>query len=642
MNGIPPEVGALIALFNEKRYAECEAHAREMARRIPHEGFAWKMLGAVLKLQGRMEEALAPMRRAAELWSADPEAHRNLGNLLYDLGRFGEAEASLRQAVALRPFYAEAQANLGNTLRELGRFAEAEAVCRRALAANPNLALAHRSLVFALRYQGKQEEAQAAARFALERNPDDARMRLLQATIALPIVPQSEAESSAAIAEFDNCMSDLSGWAAASPVNRIGLRDAAGLDQPFYLAYRPGNHVARLSRYGDLIAGGAVVSVPPGPPPGKKCRLAIVSQYFRSHSVWHVILQGLLTHLDRERFEIALYHTGHDEDEQTSAARAMADIWRDRRSTSGLQAWLQAIGEDRPDAVLYPEIGMDPITLELAARRLAPLQAASWGHPVTTGLPTIDLYFSGELLEAPNADAHYRERLVRLPGAGCCTMPSPHDAEPIPDIASLLASRKRPLFLVAQLPAKLDPADDALYARIAEAAGDGTFIFFSDPKFPWATERAIARIGRAFTERGLSPERHLLAVPWLPRPQFHAMLDLCDVYLDCPGFSGYTTAWQAAHRGIPIVTLEGGFLRQRLAAGLLRKMGITDTIASSADEYVALAVRLAQEAGTAEKRDARRAALKAAAPAADGDTGAVRAFEQAILQALAERGSAFA
>src|SRR6185312_16129730 len=114
MNGIPPEVGALIALFNEKRYAECEMQAREMILRTPQEGFAWKILGAVLKLQGRVEEALTPMRRAAELWAADPEAHRNLGNLLYDLGRFEEAEASLRQAVALRPFYAEAQANLGN------------------------------------------------------------------------------------------------------------------------------------------------------------------------------------------------------------------------------------------------------------------------------------------------------------------------------------------------------------------------------------------------------------------------------------------------------------------------------------------------------------------------------------------------
>jgi predicted O-linked N-acetylglucosamine transferase (SPINDLY family) len=638
MNGIPQEVSRLIELFNQRRYTECEILARDRTMCVPDEGFAWKMLGAVLKLQGRTTEALDPMKKAAQLWPVDPETHRNLGNLLFELGCFEEAETSLRQAVGLRPDYAEAQANLGNTLRELGKFAEAEAACRRALSTHPNLALAHRSLVLALRCQGKQEEAGDAIRLALERNPDDARLRLLQLTIALPIVPGSETESLDAVNAFDHRLSDLSTWVTASPENRNRFADAAGFDQPFYLAYRPGNHVERLSRYGDLLADGASVSVQASTSPRRKCRLAIVSQYFRSHSVWHIILKGLLTHLDRERFEIILYHTGHDEDAQTEAARSMADLWRDGRTCNGLQGWLQAIEADRPDVMLYPEIGMDPVTLGLAARRLAPLQTASWGHPITTGLPTIDIYFSGDLLEPLEADAHYRERLVRLPGTGCCTVPIEHEAEPVPELAAMLASRTGPLFLIAQLPAKLDPADDVLYARIAEAAG-GTFVFFADPKFPWATQRVLSRIGRAFAERGLTPERHLLSIPWLSRPQFYAMLDLCDVYLDCPGFSGYTTAWQAVHRGIPIVTQAGRFLRQRLAAGLLRRMSMTETIAASCDEYVALAVRLGQEAGNAELRNARRGAIRAAANKADHDVNVVRVFEQAVMQAYDQRGT---
>ena len=68
--------------------------------------------------------------------------------------------------------------------------------------------------------------------------------------------------------------------------------------------------------------------------------------------------------------------------------------------------------------MFYPEVGMDPATCALAALRLAPLQIASWGHPVTTGLPTIDLFVSGELLEGPGAERHYHEKLIRLPGTG--------------------------------------------------------------------------------------------------------------------------------------------------------------------------------------------------------------------------------
>jgi predicted O-linked N-acetylglucosamine transferase (SPINDLY family) len=117
----------------------------------------------------------------------------------------------------------------------------------------------------------------------------------------------------------------------------------------------------------------------------------------------------------------------------------------------------------------------------------------------------------------------------------------------------------------------------------------------------------------------------------MPRNQFVGFLDEMDIYLDCPAFSGYTTAWQAIHRGIPIVTLEGEFLRQRLAAGLLRQVGVTDGIAASREQYVEIAVRWAQECRRAGPAAERREAIRRAAPKADGNRLAVRAFEQTLL-----------
>jgi protein O-GlcNAc transferase len=104
-----------------------------------------------------------------------------------------------------------------------------------------------------------------------------------------------------------------------------------------------------------------------------------------------------------------------------------------------------------------------------------------------------------------------------------------------------------------------------------------------------------------------------------------------DIYLDCPAFSGYTTAWAAIHRGLPIVTHEGEFLRQRLAAGLLRQIGISEELATSADEYVRIAVRWAEECRQADLWTARRERIRRAAPKADGNRSAVRAFEQLLL-----------
>jgi predicted O-linked N-acetylglucosamine transferase (SPINDLY family) len=125
-------------------------------------------------------------------------------------------------------------------------------------------------------------------------------------------------------------------------------------------------------------------------------------------------------------------------------------------------------------------------------------------------------------------------------------------------------------------------------------------------------------------------------MPWLPRQTFLRFLAAMDIYLDCPAFSGYTTARQAVHCGLPIVTLEGPFLRQRLAAGLLRQIGQNEGIASHEEEFREIAVRWAEEWRQPGRWAKRRALLRQAAAQTDGNTMAIRAFEQTLIVALGE------
>jgi protein O-GlcNAc transferase len=298
-----------------------------------------------------------------------------------------------------------------------------------------------------------------------------------------------------------------------------------------------------------------------------------------------------------------------------------------------MEAWLDEIAHDLPDVLFYPEVGMDPITCALAALRLAPVQIAGWGHPVTTGLPTMDLFLSGERLDGSGAQAHYREKLLRLPGTGVCTTmalgPSMRWEGPSRPPRTVR-------FALCQQPIKFDPADDVLLARIAKAVGPSEFWLAAPEKLNWASTRLRDRLAAAFRAEGLDPESHLRVMPWLPRDQFLGFLDEMDIYLDCPAFSGYTTAWQAVHRGVPIVTCEGLYLRQRLAGGLLRQIGLTDGIALSRDQYVEIAVRLAEGCRLDPNSwAARRAAIRNAARHADGNREAVNAFERILLDSRA-------
>ena len=590
-------------------------------------------LGNALKAQGKLQEAAASYSEALSHKPDHVGALFNLGLVLQMQGHLEEAAASYRRALSHKPDNAEAHNNLGLVLMEQGDVAAAVASYRRALTHQPTYAEAHINLGNALREQGQPAEAAASYQRALVLDRDNAEARLGLATAMIPVFADTVADGIAATEKFARSLEELTAWSGANP-GKLGK--SVGGSQPFYLAYRPADVTALLSRYGDLICAGAAVHWQPRiaeggsvRPPRERVRIVVVSDHVRQHPVWDAVLRGIVAHLDRRRFEVVLYHTGSMTDEETTWATGRVDRFvQGPRST---RAWLDEVAGDRPDVMFYPEVGMDPATCALAALRLAPLQVAGWGHPVTTGLPSIDLFVSGELLEATGAERHYREKLIRLPGTGVCTDLAPVQSQPWDGPA-------RPencvRFALCQQPIKFDPADDVLLTRIAKAAGPSEFWLAAPKKLHWATARLRNRLAAAFRAEGLDPDAHLREMPWLPRDQFAGFLDEMDVFLDCPAFSGYTTAWQAIHRGIPIVTLEGEFLRQRLASGLLRQIGMTDGIASSADQYVQIAALWAQESRDSGQRAIRRESIRRAATHADDNRAAVNAFEQALIDAL--------
>jgi len=639
----PEFVEALVSLADtlaeRGAMAEAEAVCRRAVALAPEYAATHFCLGNILRNSGRLRAARDCFLATLQVAPNTLPALGNLGNVLQELGDFVQAEDCYRRALKLNPAYATAGANLGRLFVEQNRFVDAETAYRDLLRTQPKNAEILERLGGVLLELGHADAARKCYLEALAVEPERTSTRLALATAVLPVIAQYSEESAAVRHAFARALDELADWLHADRARPVDLASLAAAQQPFSLAYRDGNHVDLLARYGDLIGeclhpGGQGSQVAAPCPPRERPRLLIVSHHIRRHSVWDIVLRGLLLHLDRTRFEVLVYHLGNVEDEETRFARGQVDGWRDRQTIADPAGWLAAVAEDAPDVIFYPEIGMSSLCYFLAAHRLAPLQVASWGHPISTGLATIDLFLSGDLLEAADAGKHYRERLIRLPGSGCCTAPLPLLAEPIAEVESRLRGMYGPRLLIAQRAIKFDPADDALYARIAAATGESVFILLRDPISPWATEQVMARLESAFRDQGLDPRRHLLGIPWLAPAQFLALLDCCDVYLDCPAFSGYTTAWQALHRGLPIVTLEGPYMRQRLASGLLRKAGLPDSIAASDDDYVAIAARLARESGDAEHSKARRATIIAAAPSVDGDVSVVRAFEQCLTAEL--------
>ncbi|HEY2677317.1 MAG TPA: tetratricopeptide repeat protein [Steroidobacteraceae bacterium] len=620
------------ALQAQGKLEEAAASYRRALSTKPDHADAHCNLGNTLQAQGRLDEAVSSYLCALRYKPEFAEAYINLGNVLKAQGKLEEAVTFYLRALTLKPGLAEAHANLGTILLEQGELEKAVARFHQSLALKPDYAEAYNYLGNALREQGKLDEGVACFHQALALKPDFAEARLHLAISTVPIFCDRVTESVGAIERFIQSLNDLKTWSTAN-LGKLG--SSVGRNQPFYLAYRPGDVSVPLSSYGDLVSAAAAThwrqtsDYSRIQSPRTRIRVVVVSGQVRQHPAWEVLLRGIVAHLDRRQFELFIYHTGSITDKETAWASERAV--RFVQGPKPMQGWLGEIAQDRPDVIFYPEVGMDPATCALAALRLAPLQVASWGHPVTTGLPTMDLFQSGELLEGQGADQHYREKLVRLPGTGACTEMFAVQAQRWDG-----GDRKEGTIRIAlcQQPIKFDPVNDVLLARIARAVGPSEFWLASPKKQGWATVRLRDRLAAAFRAEGLDPDAHLRMSPWLPRDQFVGFLDAMDIYLDCPAFSGYTTAWQAIHRGLPIVTLEGEFMRQRLAAGLLRQIGLTDGIASSHEQYVQIAVRWAEECRQNVAWAARREAMRRAAPAADDNRSAVEGFERMIIGAL--------
>ena len=318
--------------------------------------------------------------------------------------------------------------------------------------------------------------------------------------------------------------------------------------------------------------------------------MGIVSSFFHLHSNWKIPIKGWIGQLDRTRFKIFGYHVGTKRDAETDAAAAMCDRFVHR--TLDIDGWRREILADAPHVLIYPGLLMDNMSILLAAQRLAPVQCNSWGHPETSGMPTLDYFFSSDGMEPPDAADHYTEQLVRLPNLSIYY--EPVGIEPVAVSRAELGLRSdATVFWCGQSLFKYLPQFDHVFARIAKQAGNCQFVFVRHQGGPPVNDLFEARLKRAFAALNLKASDHCVFLTRMSQRKFVAAIGQCDVFLDSIGWSGCNSALESLPQNLPIVTMPGALMRGRHSAAILRMMGMTETIADSVEDYVAIAVRLA-------------------------------------------------
>jgi predicted O-linked N-acetylglucosamine transferase (SPINDLY family) len=284
------------------------------------------------------------------------------------------------------------------------------------------------------------------------------------------------------------------------------------------------------------------------------------------------------------------------------------------------------IAAARCDILYHWQIGTDPLNYFLPFAGLAPVQCTSWGSHGTTGIAAVDYCLSSEWIESPGAEQRYTERLVRLPALPTCErrQPPPEPAQR----GDFGLPENGHVYCCPQRIAKLHPEADALFAAILQQDSRG-FLAVLEGRNPSAAELLRRRFQRTL---GALASR-VIFVPHQSPTDFRRLLTLADVVVDAPHYSAGFTAYDAFALALPIVSLPDDFAVGRYTLACYRRMGLERWVPSSAEEYVALAVRLGTDRDYWQEC---RSEIARRSEVLFEDVQAVREYERFFEEALAQ------
>ena len=621
----PDFVDARAALANLLRERDRGDAAIELCREglagAPHAALLWRALGLAELARGRGRSARAAFDRALAAQAGDAETHYNRGVALQVDRKRRAALTSYVRALALAPDLAAASYNSGVVLREQGHADAAIAAFERVIAQEPAHVAAHNALCETLHETGRIDDWLRAFRRFEAHCPD-----------ALPLAAQAleACQYQADFAALDRYLDRLrrNEFAPGSDTELADCLETL-LFLILYFDVEPDDVLVLYRAYAAVAPRvyGAPIVPPPARRPGR-IRLGYLSGDLRNHVMGKMMWEAVRRH-DRGRFEIFFYSLSGADDDWTARYRALGDGFVAIGDVTEREAAAR-IAEDDLDLLIDLASNTRGAKPGILARKPARVQITHVASAGPVGLSTIDFKLTDAFADLPDNQAGQLEML--LPMAGCA-YPYRHIAP-----AALHAYHRDRLgiaadtFVIAAFvnPMKLSRRCLALWREVLHRIPRALLAI--SPLSCGAGEAQL----KLFAAAGIARERAIVLPAGRDEAENQARYRVVDVVLDPLPYGGVNGTLEALDMGVPVVTWRGRRHGERSSYSILANLGVLHTVADDGDDYVAIAARLAGDAGfMAEVKAAIRAGL-AVSPLTDLDAH-TRHLERAYISALAQR-----
>lgn len=563
-------LGAILTGLGQ--YAEAERLLRSAVDLNPGAQAALYNHGLALKALGRSGEALTRFTQALALNPNDAETWNNRGTVHNDLKDFQAAIGDFDEALSQQPDYALARHNRGNALFGLARYDDALTAYQHALALKPDLVDGWAGLGLTFHKLKRHVEAAGAYEKARRIKPDHPFLKGILLHQRMLACDWRDTGRLIAEIEADIAAGKLSaepfGWQGVARSDR-SLQKCAEL---YSAAKFPANF------------RGAPVARPDN---GDRIRIGYLSGEFRAQAT-SFLLAGVLEQHDRSVFDIHAFDNGHDDGSDTrrrilGAVHGLVGI----RGLNDAQA-ASAIRDSGIDILVNLNGYFGDDRTQVFAQRPAPVQVNYLGFPGTLGASYMDYIVADPIVIPESARKFFTEKVVHLP-----------DCYQANDRTRAIADRA---FTRAELGL---PADGFVfccfnnnYKITPETFGGWMRILGRVPgSVLWLIEdnaTASANLKTEAAANGIDPQRLVFAARM--EPHDHLARHRCaDLFLDTLPYNAHTTASDALWAGLPLLTCTGGTFAGRVAASLLKNIGLPELIASSREDYERLAVELATQ-----------------------------------------------
>ena len=653
----PNQIDALhlmgVFSFQLGQYAEAELWCGKALTIAPQSHQALSNRAAARCRLQQFGPALADADAALVLAPTHLDALLNRAEALYGLERYDETIEACQRVLRNNPVNIDALACSAAALRLAGRLAEAKAKAEAILQIAPDHAFAWLTMGALLQQMGQERQALVCYEMTIKKEPTHALALLNSAhlhfalrnfTAAIKYFNRAKEVSPNDLEKMDGAQDeilhaklmecdwsdfpahkkDLSARLMTGRTIYVSFNALAILDDPqlqllsaqqfsinrdiAHLAHEQTRSLQRL---------------------GRPLRVGFVSADFREHPAAR-LLQPLIAKLDRARIDpIGIGLTNPDGSTEGQRIREAFTTFvsvhkmSDQAALTLLQKLELDIAVDLMGHTIFARQA-------LFAQRIAPIQVNFLGFAGTLGAPWIDYIMADPIVAPPGADAHFTEKLCRLPHTYYPTNPNLPDLKPtarsqwnLPDNAVVFAC-----FCNSW---KITPEYFATWMDLLKSTPNSVLWMLSGSQPLEKNLRGEAK------RQGVKPNR-LIFAPRVSNANHLSRHSCVDVMLDTGPYGAHTTACDSLIMGVPLVVKTGATFAARVSTSILNAAGLAELAHDSFENYLACARNLAL---MPDERAALRQRIRAAITSTPlFDVAQYAADMQRAFEAMAERAAA--